>query len=91
MACGLREQILKGHAMQKKSRKNPIELAELILKHDPYASTEQIAEIISDWGNLFDDQRMSCSESVATEPLAPKVDTLSRSERSNGRSITYRH
>jgi hypothetical protein len=82
---------VKGHAMHKPSRKDPLELTELILKNHPYASTEQIAGIISDWGNLFDDQRFSFDESVFIESVASKGGPFSRIERSNGSISTSRH
>jgi hypothetical protein len=51
-------QVVKDHAMSKvPKRKGPHELADLILKHDPNASLETIANIISDWGDLSDDQK----------------------------------
>lgn len=45
-------------------RKKPVELANLILQNDPGASMDQIADVISEWGDLFDDQKMAAPESV---------------------------
>jgi hypothetical protein len=48
-------------------KKDPIELSDLILKHDPDATSQQIAEVISEWGNLFDDQKFLPNESIGVE------------------------
>jgi hypothetical protein len=73
------EQILKGHAMHKMSKKvGPLELADLILKHDPGASLGQISNVISEWGDLFDDQKFSADESTDSEGAAPKGKPQSR-------------
>jgi hypothetical protein len=50
-----------------RQKKDPLELADLILKHDPDASAEQIATVISEWGNLFDDQKFQTNESIDVE------------------------
>jgi hypothetical protein len=39
------------------SKNSPHGLADLILKHDPDASVEMIANVISEWGDIFDHQR----------------------------------
>jgi hypothetical protein len=53
------------HTIRKK--KDPLELADLVLKNDPGASAEQIAAVISEWGNLFDDQKFVFNESIGVE------------------------
>jgi hypothetical protein len=53
------------HTVRKK--KAPLELANIVLKHDPDASAEQIATVISEWGNLFDDQKFQTNESVGVK------------------------
>jgi hypothetical protein len=53
------------HTLRKK--KDPLELADLVLKHDPGASAEQIAAVISEWENLFDDQKFVFNESIGVE------------------------
>ena len=45
-------------------RKKPVELANLLLQNDPGASMDQIADVISEWGDLFDDQKMAAPELV---------------------------
>jgi hypothetical protein len=48
--------------MHKISKKEgPLQLADLILKSNPDASIEMMTDIISDWGDLFDDQRFAAS------------------------------
>lgn len=50
---------MKGHTVFiHRKKKSPLELADLILQHNPDASMEMIANVISDWGGLFDDRRM---------------------------------
>jgi hypothetical protein len=62
------KQILKGHVMEKMGkRKSPIELADLILKHNPGASMDKIADIISEWGDLSDDVRLDAHKSTGME------------------------
>jgi hypothetical protein len=59
--------------MIKMSRKeNSLELVDVILKHKPGASVEMISEVISEWGDLFDDQKFTASESLDVESAAPK-------------------
>lgn len=41
-----------------------LELADLILKHDPGISLEMIANVISEWGDLFDDHRHAGHEAI---------------------------
>jgi hypothetical protein len=50
-----------------RQKKDPLELEDLILKHDPDASAEQISAVISEWGNLFDDQKFVSNESIGIE------------------------
>ena len=51
--------------MQKISRKkSPLELVDLILKHNPAASLESISEVISEWGGLFDDQGYDAPDTI---------------------------
>lgn len=54
-----------------RSKKKPLELADLILENGLDASLEQIAEVISEWGNLFDDQKFSARASIDAESAAP--------------------
>lgn len=51
------------------SKKKPHELADLILENDPGASLEQIAEVISEWGDLFDDQKFDAHEPTDDKPF----------------------
>ncbi len=55
-----------------KRRKSTDELVDLILKHDPNVSMERIADIISEWGDLFDDHRFATqrpNRGGHTEPM----------------------
>jgi hypothetical protein len=53
-------------------RKNsPHGLADLILKHNPNASMEMIANVISEWGDIYDDQRSCDHKPIAIESAAP--------------------
>jgi hypothetical protein len=52
-------------------KKGPHELAELIVKHDPNATLEMIANVISDWGDLSDDRRFDSQQSIDIETAAP--------------------
>jgi hypothetical protein len=66
------KQFLKGHTMHKSSRKkSPLELADLILKHNPGASMEMIENVISEWGGLFDDHRHDVADTNAIEGVIP--------------------
>jgi hypothetical protein len=53
-------------------KENPLELADVILKHKPGASVEMISEVISEWGDLFDDQKFAAPASIDVESAAPK-------------------
>lgn len=55
------------------SKKNPLELADVILKHKPDASVEMISEVLSEWGDLFDDQKFAAAEANNAESAAPKL------------------
>jgi hypothetical protein len=48
-------------------QENPLELVDVILKHKPGASVEMISEVISEWGDLFDDQKFISHESIDVE------------------------
>jgi hypothetical protein len=48
------------------------ELADVILKHQPDASVEMISEVISEWGDLFDDHKFAARVSKYVESAAPK-------------------
>jgi hypothetical protein len=66
------KQVVKDHAMSSvRRKKGPHELAELILKLDPNASLEMIANVISDWGDLSDDRRFDAQESIDIETATP--------------------
>jgi hypothetical protein len=54
------------------NKKKPHELADLILENDPGASLDQIAEVISEWGDLFDDRKFDARGSLDDKPAAPK-------------------
>jgi hypothetical protein len=59
---------VKDHAMTSiRTRKGPHDLADLIHKHDPNASLETIANIVSEWGAFSDDHRLDAQESVDIE------------------------
>jgi hypothetical protein len=45
-------------------KKSPLELADLILQHNPGASIDMIADIISEWGDLLDDRRFGAHTSI---------------------------
>jgi hypothetical protein len=65
------KQVVKDHVMSSvRRKKGPHELTELILKHDPNASLEMIANVISDWGDLSDDHRFDSQESIDIETAA---------------------
>jgi hypothetical protein len=67
-----RKQILKDHIMPKTNgKKSPHELVDLLRKHNPHASIETIADIISDWGDLSDDRRFDAQESIDIETATP--------------------
>jgi hypothetical protein len=60
--------------MRKISKKeSPLELANLILKHKPDASVEMMADVISEWGDLFDDQKFSAHESIDIDSAESKA------------------
>jgi hypothetical protein len=83
----LRKHILKGFAVSNfRKRKSPYELASLILEHNPGASMEMIANVISEWGGLLDDdlpdeRRVTDMESAAHtgQQRAPRTASTSRS------------
>jgi hypothetical protein len=80
MGNALYKQFLKGHAMSNVcKKKSPLEIADLILKHSPGASMETIANVISEWGGLFDDHRYGEGESIDFESAAPNGHSQSRS------------
>jgi hypothetical protein len=55
----------------KKRPKNTDELVDLILKHDPNASVKVITDIISEWGDLFDDHRFGDMQSARDRKAEP--------------------
>jgi hypothetical protein len=57
------------HTIRRK--KSPLELAELILKHNPSASIAMMTELISEWGDVFYDRRFGAQESIDFESAAP--------------------
>lgn len=58
--------------MAKISRNSrPLELAVLILKHNANASPEMLADIISEWGDLFDDQEFPVHNPLKSQDAAP--------------------
>jgi hypothetical protein len=69
--------ILMGYAMSNLRRKrSPHELADLLLRHDPNASIEVIANVISEWRDFSDDQRFGDHasadlDSAASDDQAP--------------------
>jgi hypothetical protein len=66
------KKVMNGHAMHKISKKkSPIELADLILKHNPSAYMERIAGVICEWGDVFDDHQHGRRESVDIERSSP--------------------
>jgi hypothetical protein len=56
-----------------KRRKSTNEIVDLILKHDPNVSMQKIADIISEWGDLFDDRRWGAQHSTG-EKYAEAAD-----------------
>jgi hypothetical protein len=50
-----------------RKKNSPLELADLILMHNAGASMEMIANVISEWGGLFDDHRYGDRESIDME------------------------
>jgi hypothetical protein len=52
-------------------KKGPHELADLVLKHNPGASIEMIANVITEWGDFSDDQRFGDHEPIEFESPAP--------------------
>jgi hypothetical protein len=57
-----------GHAMSNlRRKKRPHELADLILQHDPNDSMEMIANVVSEWSDLSDDQRFGDHEQTDIE------------------------
>jgi hypothetical protein len=61
-----------GHAMSNVRRKmSPHELADLILKIDPNASMEMIANVIIEWGDISDDQRVGDLAPIKLGSAAP--------------------
>jgi hypothetical protein len=54
-------------------RQSPIELADLILEYNPGASMEMIANVISQWGDLFDDRQNEFQNARKTDCAAPNV------------------
>jgi hypothetical protein len=51
-------------------KKSPHGLADLILKHDPNASMEMIANVISEWGDIYEYQRSGDHKPIAIESAA---------------------
>jgi hypothetical protein len=75
--------VLKGHAMSSiHKKKSPLELADLILQHNPGASMETITNVISEWGGLFDDHRFRARDSIDMKSAGPTGQA--NSNRSNG-------
>lgn len=60
-------------------KKSPLEIAELMLLHNPGASLQGIANVISEWGDLSDDHRFDNRRTVAIETAAPAVKLKSGS------------
>jgi hypothetical protein len=61
-----------GLAMSKVCRKkSPHGLVELILKHDPNASMEVISNVINEWGDIFDEQRLGDHEPIDIDSAIP--------------------
>jgi hypothetical protein len=64
--------ILKDPAMSNgRKKKSPYELATLILEHNPGASMEMIANVISEWGGLLDDDLPDEHRAADMEWVAP--------------------
>jgi hypothetical protein len=79
----LHQHIFKGPAMTKvRKKKSPQELAALILEHNPGASMEMIANVISEWGGLLDDDLPDERRSTDMQWAEPKAQQ--RSHRSAG-------
>jgi poly(3-hydroxybutyrate) depolymerase len=53
------------------SKKTPLELADLILELNPSASMAQIADVISEWGDLFDDHKFAVHGPTDVERATP--------------------
>jgi hypothetical protein len=69
---------MKGHAMSRVcKKKSPLEIADLMLLHNPGASMESIANVISEWGDLSDDHRFG--EAVDLEIAKPNGQSPSGS------------
>lgn len=64
--------MIKEYVVGNTPRKKPVELANLILQNDPGASMEQIADVISEWGDLFDDEKMAGHEQGDAKSATPK-------------------
>lgn len=64
--------MIKEYVVGNTQRKKPVELANLILQNDPGASMDQIAGVISEWGDLFDDEKMAGHEPVDADIATPK-------------------
>jgi hypothetical protein len=47
-------------------KKSPLEVADLMLLHNPDASMETIAHVISEWGDLSDDHRFGDAVDMET-------------------------
>jgi hypothetical protein len=54
-------------------RQPPIELADLILEFNRDASREMIANVISQWGDLFDDRQTEFQNARKTDCAAANV------------------
>jgi hypothetical protein len=58
--------------MPKSNRKNGLShLTNLVLRHSPGASIELLAAITTDWGQLYDDQRLGRQDSIDIEGGTP--------------------
>jgi poly(3-hydroxybutyrate) depolymerase len=53
------------------SKKTPLELADLVLEFNPGASMAQIADVISEWGDLFDDHKFAVHQPTEVGRAAP--------------------
>jgi hypothetical protein len=52
-------------------RKSPWELVELLVKHNPGASDELIAEVVSEWGELLEARPVEKIDPAAVIDLRP--------------------
>jgi hypothetical protein len=56
---------------ERTARKSPRQLVEMMVQHNPDASDEQIAEVVSEWGALLEETTFQKADPVPAKDLRP--------------------